>query len=380
MLYSPFLTYQLVILFSTMNKSFLSLFLLILLIIGCQMGTGDQVTNESLIEPDFSSVAEISYTGREVVPENLCTSSTRLFKDGGYLILLNDRDDSLLSFFDLTKGKMVRYFGRKGSEKGNFIGLQSLTGYYSRQSDYIAALDITLNKILEINLDSIIHFVAYRPVKEFYFPKNNLGPIDIVNGPDNTFVSLMFNDDKRFVFYRLNDSLFVEKGDLPLGKDEKTLHKTLKGQAYQGIIGSSPDQTHLVVAYKLTDLLQIFNEKGELLHTIKGPDRFKPEYTVGQMGAFPFLKFSAGTKQGYADVRCTKKYIYALYVGKQIESKEYTGSSTQIFVFDYSGQLQKKIILPQPVLSFVCDDSGPETQILALADPSRKKVMMFTQN
>ena len=119
----------------------------------------------------------------------------------------------------------------------------------------------------------------------------------------------------------------------------------------------TPDHSHVVLAGRYLDLIEIYDSKGHLLRMMKGPEKgFDFEFNEERSQQNNVMIKSRGTRRAYLAVKATNDKIYALYSGKTKEDKEHYSYGRKLYVFTLDGQPLKNYQLDTPVIDFVVDE------------------------
>ena len=113
----------------------------------------------------------------------------------------------------------------------------------------------------------------------------------------------------------------------------------------------NPKTKDIVLAYRYTDVIEIYNCKGELKYSLHGPECFDIKFRSNGVS----MVKTKDTRKAYVNSYVTEKNIYLLYSGcKKNEANWANG--TELYVFSWEGQPQKKYILDQPIYTFAVDE------------------------
>ena len=121
----------------------------------------------------------------------------------------------------------------------------------------------------------------------------------------------------------------------------------------------TPNHSRVVLAGRYLDILEIYDEKGNLVKMLKGPEKnadfdFEKERSI----ANKILIKSRKTRRAYLAVKTTNDKIYALYSGKCKEDKEHYSYSKKLYVFSLDGKPLKKYLLDVPIIDFEIDEAN----------------------
>lgn len=123
-----------------------------------------------------------------------------------------------------------------------------------------------------------------------------------------------------------------------------------------------PNGQQLVLAFRLSDRLHIYDRDGVLLRAVAGPVEVKLDFDMvprePRVGGYTF-GINGETTMTYLDVDAKQDMIVALFAGQNRN-----GGATDIFagdelhVFRWDGTLVGVWRMPEPVVSFQLDEAG----------------------
>lgn len=178
---------------------------------------------------------------------------------------------------------------------------------------------------------------------------------------------------KRLVFYDRNGEFINTEGELPDYGERMTPLEMIEGNITG--MAMKEDGSRICVVNKLSDLLEIYDNKGKLIVRLHGPDRFFP--VVKQKEGNGFSRVSMmDSREAYFVPLAYKNNIYVLYSGKAIDPDDKLSRMREnLFVFDWDGNPVKRYELRNPVFRFVID---PKTDILyGLSDNPEFHLLKF---
>lgn len=114
----------------------------------------------------------------------------------------------------------------------------------------------------------------------------------------------------------------------------------------------NPTTKDILLSYRYTDVIEIYDSKGELKCALQGPECFDVEFNSKENG----MGKTVDTRKAFVNSYVTDNYIYLLYSGCKRTEKNWA-NGTEIFIFSWDGKPQKKYMLPQPIYTFAVDES-----------------------
>jgi len=288
-----------------------------------------------------------------------------------FLVLLDKKplnDDNQLWVYDLKSLRFLYSFGRIGRGPGEFQQGMSLNKINDEVGGF-TLLDLSSYKLL-----------LYEPNGKGKFAYSKA--IQLLQG--HPYMPIMVNDKTifslgldlfsgRFAVYDKTGKMTNSLGDLPPAKKENAPMPAYE-QACKGLIRMTPDKKKLVVSYQFANVIDIYNEKGELLKRILGDKNKSPKYNVTMRNGYPVMMIDEeNASWGYLDIQVTNNNIVALFSGKPVANANF--QSNEIFVYDLHGQLEKKCKLDRDVSQIALDTN--DNKLLAIDLFSKPKVYSF---
>lgn len=118
-------------------------------------------------------------------------------------------------------------------------------------------------------------------------------------------------------------------------------------------IDVNPKTKDILLSYRYTDIMEIYNTNGDIKYALQGPVKFNVEFkpTKKSMGK------TKDTRKAFVNTYVTENYIYLLYSGCK-RTEENWAYGTEIYVFTWDGKPVKKYDLGQPVYAFAVDEAN----------------------
>jgi TolB-like 6-blade propeller-like len=305
---------------------------------------------------DLDTLHEIELKRQDKINPYPAEKAARIFEFDSLIVSLNDSKEGLITIYNSNDHKLIAKYGKAGTGLGEFIGLNTLSMIRNENARFLLALDITQRKITIINIDSVLSNKTYVSKVEKKLTGVLGSAVDFVCIKNSTLVSINFNDSFRLAFFHLRDTATYTKGVLPIARKYKYSPPNILTQANQAHLAISSDSRFIALAYKFSDLLEIYDTAGNRLAATKGPDMFDPLYSIGSYHGYPMFELEGKSKIAFGAVHCTRKFVYALYLGQTVEN--YTGYNNLILVFDFLGHLINKMRLDYPISDFICNDNS----------------------
>jgi len=280
--------------------------------------------------------------GNEIGPENyfaspylfnqidsfLFIADSKLYKKNGHIVyVLNTRTYEVIDSL---------FYHGKGPEE--FIYIIDIK--VDREKNLWVFDDIK-KQLSFFNYSDIGSFIS---LNQLHLPINSFGMYKFCVINDSLFVGSGNINDSRLIFFDKNENVVKKSGKYPYGVHYNT------GEAQMVY---NHKNKRIVLAYNLFDIIQIYNDKGDLLNTIrlKTKSSFKTKELSNDEYQYKICYHSLFT---------TDNYIYALYCGKKMipgDDSWKQGNYIQVFTLD--GHPYRVYKLNQPIVAFTVDeDSG----------------------
>jgi len=257
--------------------------------------------------------------------------------NNNYLVLLTNKNDSIIQIIDIDNGKLLKSFGRKGQGPGEFTGAFGiLHTIYEPNRFWI--YDATLRRLSLYNIKNVMKHNIINPDTV----------ISVSSDAGNPFKFCCLNSDtlvaigsliSRLCFYNSKGDTIKTNGYIP-GKKEKNISNFVHLQAYQGALNTNFHAKKIVICNFAGDIIEIYDYEGDILKTIHGPDFFIPEYTPTQH----YARITS-LRCGYRALCSSSNYIYCIYSGEVSEdiTDWIVSFGKNIFIFDWEGEPIKRV-------------------------------------
>ncbi len=267
----------------------------------------------------------------------------------GYLILLDTQPIK-------NRGKIQVYKNLKFISSAGFSG--------SGPGELQTPVNLSI-----VSGDSITRFSVYdlalRRLTIFYLSSDGIiKPVKMVNlkyglpyspvTDDTLIFSLDFNidTDNRITVYDINGNYVSTIGRLLPGL-RKGIPVQIHQAASQGRLKFSPDGKFLVAIANYSDIIDIYDKRGNLISRFNGPLNSTPKYNVSLRNGTPVMAIDVDRAiWGYVNLELTNDYIYARFSGKKFKDH---GDGRYIHVYDYNGKFIKSYILDREVYDIAID-------------------------
>ena len=187
------------------------------------------------------------------------------------------------------------------------------------------------------------------PLKHISFDYQLMNPV-VLPGV-GILSSNLQTEDKKFIAVDFDGNKINEFGEYPNDYKGKTLYE--KSVTFMGDIAVKPDGSRWVMTHKPTDMLEIYDNKLNLLKRLQGPDQNVPDLKE-ENGRIQ--RKGRAAKEAYFFPIATTDCFYVLYDGREYDVKSPTRYlRDKLLVFDWEGNPIKYYQLSEPILHFSID-------------------------
>lgn len=117
-----------------------------------------------------------------------------------------------------------------------------------------------------------------------------------------------------------------------------------------------PQTKNIILSYRYTDVIEFFDQYGNLKKAIQGPTCFDIAFSTRPNGSMEKTK---ETRKAFVNSYVTDNYIYLLYSGCR-RSDENWSNGTELFIYSWEGKPIKRYILGQPIYAFAINELDNE--------------------
>lgn len=269
---------------------------------------------------------------------------------GGMLLLADIRDSILLHIIRTDSMKEVKKIIRRGNGKNELLNIANIT----IENDSIVWLsDITLGKLLRINLNRACKEANYAPDKEIVLSGNCRGVMSICDISSTVFAgcSPAFRDCRFFTFS--DKSQVIDRaGELPPLSErwpEENAPElfSLRALVYQANIAKKKSGNCFAVGYNSLSRLEIYDSM-KLKKIIHGPDFEWPKYNFDFNNGGNIPVNIPDTRFTHMVLQADDQYIYSLFSGRN----NFKTCGSSLLIFDWTGKPVQQILFDQDYCSF----------------------------
>lgn len=248
------------------------------------------------------------------------------------ILIIHNRDKSGKHFFhnySLAQKKFSDGYLQRGRGPGEAFGIFT-TGI---ADNFLWAHDISLGSVFQFELSGLngtaaIQPCAVRDLEDSYF--------HLAMADSNDYYAVGHElSEYKITYGSLNTTgKKAEFGDFCM-IDENVPIEVFK-DAHASIIVTKPGGEKVVVAYRYTDVIEIFDLKDQTFKSIFGPEKFNVEYEAGQSEYHNYMAKTRKTRKAFVAGAATNEHIYLLFSGFHNNHK-YWSYATKLFVYTWDG-------------------------------------------
>ncbi|MCC5906901.1 MAG: hypothetical protein JJU13_11875 [Balneolaceae bacterium] len=338
-------------------SDFCNLIIIIILFSNCSKIETDETSyRETIIsDNDFGEIVTLEANEIDQINTHLIHPRSIHLSDSMLVVVERDVSDGIFKIFSLTDFSFLGSYGSRGEGPGEYS--QIISNIVQTRDSFgkspFVVLDWVHKRLTNISLEDILSGNIQGFEDSYILPPELMLSQRATFLNDTTVIS-MGGSDKGILAYvnTKTDSVsyipFIPKIDENLSSRDAT-------ELYRGEFVIDKQRGRIVAATKWFPEMIIFDVEGEVQNVIRIPVQDHPANKLeNQRTLF------------YKDLKITDKYIYGVYLKASQEemgeiynnyhSKDFS-YSTEIHVFDWSGEPVRKIILEDKFLPFIEIDS-----------------------
>ena len=309
-------------------------------------------------EKQYVNAETFSYTD---MPEERVLHGEVVASDDVYLPANLYIKDSLLFMVNLRSQDMVTCYNLNGWEKtGDFISFGSgpdeclsIASLQFRGHE-VWAFDLQQGKMQVYPYEQFLQAGQAKVKRSIAL--QDAAANEAVAVKDRLFVNSLARIDARFSLYDQAGNLVEQKGEIPdFGVKQTDLEKW---ESFFCNMTVRPDEERVFVAYMQTDLVEIYDGQGNLLHRMHGPDGFFPVKNEREVagGQRKVMSTAGETRDAYFYPVAFDDEIWTVYSGKAFDPQDHAAYlMDKVFVFDWNGRAQRLYRLDIPIYTLAID-------------------------
>ncbi len=296
----------------------------------------------------MSDIQKKIYLTGEVIELDEIVRPRNLFLKDSLLFTVNMRKDHGITVFCLPEMKKIGDFLLFGSGPNEVLDVDNL----QFQDSFVWTSDRDRHQVNKYSLTQ-------------YLKENEAKPLEIIKieesfehlliAPDKLITNSLHHIRSRFSFYDLQGNFIENKGNLPDAGIQMTDLELYESNFCNMVL--NPSNGSIFIAYKNTDLIEIYDSDGHIKTRIHGPDQFysiKKESSSGDMQSVRSIE--GKTRDAYFSPVAFEDEIWTVYDGKYFDrTAENSFLCNHIIVFDWDGNPIRQYITDIPFYSLAID-------------------------
>ena len=326
-----------------MNRFFSFFLYFILLELMCSCTSKKIQDAESF---DWSNIPEpIHLKGDSISFDEILLMPTRIVVIDSFLLTKNRNVERFFHIYNLNTKKKVGEripFGMGPKEMLDPVWL------FMPKGD-LAVFDRNKRKMNIYPKNLLLTCDTVSPIKQITFNYQLMNPVVL---PEVGLLSSNLQaEDKKFIAVDFEGNKLCDFGEYPNKYKDKTLYE--KSVTFMGDMAVKPDGSRWVMTHKTTDILEIYDNKLNLLKRLQGPDQTIPDL-IEENGRI--RRQGRASKEAYFFPFATNECFYVLYDGREYDTESSTRYlRDKLFAFDWEGNPIKYYQLSEPILHFSID-------------------------
>lgn len=307
-------------------------------------------------------------SGKKLVFDQDVQNPVKLALIDSVLFLTNMNTSILLDKYDIKNLQKAGDCIPFGSGPNEMLIVNSI-----QRTDSTAWLfDQSQNKLYQFMLSDLITQQEPSPINtiKLDMPVDNV----LVLSPNSIVATTLNPENKRLSFFDKTGKCVRNVSAYPDFGEEMSEYERIESFACQAIL--SIDKQHIILTYKRTDLIEIYDLNGNLKSRTQGPDLFFPSLKQRTDGEHIRVVSDTGKNfDAYFNPCIYKDEIFVLYSGLEFDGEKANYLLDRIIVFNLSGNPIRQYKLSEPIFNFTID---PESKkIYGISDDPEFHIVEF---
>lgn len=277
------------------------------------------------------------------------------------LIVYDNLHQNKLHFFDKEKGNHLWEFGRIGQGEKELIQPSGMT--LNLTAGVLTIYDYAKRSLLACKVEDLGKFNS----ENWYvipIPEYQILPKVVVPLGENRYFSI--HGKPRMTYWKDNVKLEYDTYPEFLDEDSKRMFMLT-----ESLLNISPDGKRLVQATTLGILMDFFEISDNGIKQVSENCYTKPLYEV-QKGQIALLPESV---YGFSCLSSTNNHLFATLHGKVRPTKY----PTDIYQYDWDGNLKKKLETGKPIVSFAVDGLTEDIYAIYMDEANDQTLIKLTK-
>lgn len=298
--------------------------------------------NETRFDRDDFSLQELQ--GNVITFDQPIMKPYQLMVYDSILITANTGVDTVFHVFNLNTRKKIGERIAMGQGPNEMI-----SPTFINMNDSVKVYDMMTSNVYTYTIEDFTKKTQTKPTTKYKLSENYM--FSEMRKLGDSLVCCSYRPDFPCYLFDANG----KKTDKGIGIYPMEYTELEVVDAFRSLLTTN-GKDRIAVTHFFTDLIEIYNNKGDLLKRLVGPDHFYTrfvEFTDGnRIGSKPDPNYY---RDAYYSPICMGESFCVLYNGKFVNSPDYNLLADEIFVFGWDGTPQKRYKLDQGVLSIAVD-------------------------
>lgn len=263
-----------------------------------------------------------------------------LHKDNLYIQTFCQARDKHIVIYSLKEKQIIGESIKYGSGPNELLSCEGI-----KNDNDFWIYDMMKKQISVIQFDSLL---SENPIMKSHKIDRYYYRVSILN--DSTLIGTNdLQSNHKLSFVDLITGKTKSKGKFSYIDSTENLSSII--DAYSCYIDINPKTKNILLTYRYTDVIEIYNASGELIYSRQGPDCFDVEFKPSKKG----MRKTQNTRKAFVNSFVTENNIYLLYSGCKRGDENWSYGS-EIFVYSWDGIPIKRYLLEAPIYTFAVDE------------------------
>lgn len=331
-------------------------------VIGCLTSCVEEKQYKDVEYFSYQSFPVNNQLKGEILPMEIISKPRGVACKDSLLLINNTAVENFVYCYNLNTYQKIGEFIPFGSGPNEMLSVGSI----AVENNDVWLFTVQPSSLIRYEIDQFRQPAVIAPKEKYVIDDGMHNSILLLNTGDVLTTSHR-RVDSRFSFYTNQGEFIKEKGEYPCYGRELTPNERF--EAFLCSMIELPNQT-ILLAYKNTDLLEIYDLEGNLIKRKQGPEQFFPSVQEQDVpnGKMVFGKEDA--KGAYFSPIVVGEEIWITYLGKNLVPKDRHSLdhllSDKIFVFNQSLDPLRIISLDIPVYGLAVNSENRTIYALSI--------------
>lgn len=324
-----------------MNKRYI-LFFVVACLISCNVDKKEQL--EMMTLNNFGD--EIYLEAESLTLEDSILKPYQIELMDSLLFILNRNSMKLLQVYNLNVGKMIYegiFIGNGPDEVNSAI----LCPTYNKNN--FCLLEKSKNEIWIYKMNDLDNEKGLIPSSRIKLEDQST--LAEIMSSNRIVSDDLYDPLKKFKFYNMNGKC-IEMGGSYIEWDKGLSLQENKMKDLFRFVTNKKDR--IFVGHLLTDVVEVYNQKGSLIRRIQGPDNFKSVVEERKSGQYSSVVPMRDSKDAYITPRDAGEEVFVQYLG-MASGPQTPAIYKKLFVFNWDGKPLRRYRLSENTPFFDVD-------------------------